>query len=245
MKHSVLVVDDEPIARRTLREYLGRVEWVGKIEEASDGLTAIRIANTTRPHLILLDIQMPGATGLEVLSKLDYQPHVIFTTAFDQYAVAAFELGAIDYVVKPFARERLMTALRRAQSALRSPDPSSLLRAKELLGMGHALSRIFVRDGGRILPVPLVSLERVEGADDYVILHSAGREYLVYVRLAQMEEHLAHAHFLRIHRSHLINLEHVISVEPYDATRVEVVMRSGVRIVASRLGSQRLRKLVL
>jgi len=188
---------------------------------------------------------MPAATGLEVLERLDYEPKVIFTTAYDQYAVTAFELGALDYLLKPFGRERLERVLRRAQAALNGSSAPLVSRARESLEQTRALSRIFVRDANRILPIALESIERVQAADDYVTICTTGKEYLVGIRLSDLESHLAKANFLRIHRSHLINLEYVSSIEPYDAARVEVVMKSGVRIVASRTGSRRLRDLAL
>jgi len=245
MKGSVLIADDEPLARRTLREHLRSLGWAGPIHEARDGKTAIALANNHRPDLLFLDVVMPGATGLEVLEHLDYEPRVIFTTAYDQYAVTAFELGALDYLLKPFGRERLERVLRRAQAALNGSASPLLSRARESLEQSRVLSRIFVRDGNRILPIDLTSIERVQGADDYVTICTASKEYLVSIRLSDLEAHLARASFLRIHRSHLINLEYVKSIEPYDAARVEVVMKNGVRIVASRTGSKRLRDLAL
>lgn len=245
MKEPVLIVDDEPLARRTLREHLRDLGWSGSIYEAHDGASAIALANARRPALVFLDIVMPGATGLEVLERLDYEPKVIFTTAYDQYAVTAFELGALDYLLKPFGRQRLERVLQRAQAALDGRSSPLVLRARESLERKPAPTRIFVRDGSRILPIPLASLERIQGADDYVTIFTAAKEYLVSIRLSDLEAHLGCANFLRIHRSHLINLEYVASIEPYDAARAEVVMKSGVRIVASRTGSKRLRDLAL
>jgi two-component system LytT family response regulator len=245
MSGSVLIADDEPLARRTLREHLLGLGWAGQVLEARDGRTAIALANEQRPDLMFLDIVMPGATGLEVLERLDYEPKVIFTTAYDQYAVTAFELGALDYVLKPFGRDRLERVVRRAQAALNESAAPLLARARESLQHVRRLSRIFVRDGIRIVPVPLASLERAQGADDYVTIYSATKEYLVSVRLSDLEGQLAGANFLRIHRSHLINLEYVTSIEPCDTARVQVVLKSGTRIVASRAGSKRLRGLAL
>lgn len=245
MKAAVLIADDEPLARRTLREYLRCLGWVGMIHEAPDGKTATMLANSLRPELVFLDIVMPGATGMEVLEQLDYEPKVIFTTAYDQYAVTAFELGALDYLLKPFGRERLERVLQRAQGALSGSGAQLLSRARESLGQPRALSRIFVRDGNRIVPIPLATIERAQGADDYVTICSTTKEYLISVRLSDLEAHLRDANFLRIHRSHLINLEHVVSIEPYDTARLQVVMRSGMRIVATRAASRQLRELAL
>ena len=245
MKGSVLVADDEPLARRTLREHLRGLGWIGQIHEARDGKAAIALANKERPELIFLDVVMPGATGLEVLEQLDYEPKVIFTTAHDQYAVTAFELGAIDYVLKPFGRDRLERAVQRAQAVSDGPSVPLLLRAREALQPARALSRVFVRDGNRIVPIALAGIERIQGADDYATIFATPKEYLVSIRLSEFETHLMPANFMRIHRSHLINLEFVASIEPYDANRVEVVMKSGARIVASRTGSKLLRDLAL
>lgn len=245
MKGSILIADDEPLARCTLREHLRSLGWAGPIHEARDGKSAAALASKHRPDLLFLDIVMPGLTGLEVLEQLDYEPSVIFTTAHDQYAITAFELGALDYLLKPFGRDRLERVLRRAQAALSDSSTSSLSRARESLEPTRALSRIFVRDGNRIVPIPLANLERAQGADDYVTICTAAKEYLVSIRLSDLERHVGRASFLRIHRSHLINLEYVTSIEPYDAARLQVVMKSGARIVASRTGSKRLRDLAL
>jgi two-component system, LytTR family, response regulator len=245
MQGSILIADDEPLARRTLRQHLLDLGWAGPIHEAGDGETAIAMGNGRRPDLLFLDVVMPGATGLEVLERLQYEPKVIFTTAHDRYAVAAFELGALDYLLKPFGRDRLERVLRRTQAAMDGLAAPLLSRARESLEQARPLSRIFVRDGVRILPISLASLERAQGADDYVTVHTSAKEYLVSIRLSDLEEHLAAASFLRIHRSHLINLEHIVSIEPYDGARVQVVMKSGARIVASRAGSKRLRDLAL
>src|SRR5258708_3565041 len=155
MKDSVLIADDEPLARRTLREHLVNLGWTGPIQEAPDGEPAIALANRRRHDLVFLDIVMPGATGLEVLAQLDYEPKVIFTTAHDQYAVTAFELGALDYLLKPFGRDRLDRVLQRARAALEGRSVSLLSRAKEALQPTSALSIVFVRYGNRIVPIAL------------------------------------------------------------------------------------------
>jgi two-component system LytT family response regulator len=245
MNGCVLIADDEPLARRTLRQYLLDLGWAGPIHEAPDGKTSIAAANNQRPDLVFLDIVMPGASGLEVLEQLDYEPKVIFTTAHDQYAVTAFELGALDYLLKPFGRDRLERVLHRAQAAVNGSASVLLSRARESLDPAREVSRIFVRDGSRIVPIPLAILERAQGADDYVTISTTTKQYLVSVRLSDLERRLKRADFLRIHRSHLINLEYVTSIEPYDSARVQVVMKSGARIVASRTGSKRLRELAL
>src|SRR5436190_13151989 len=221
MNASVLIADDEPLARKTLCDHLRQIGWTGPIEEVGDGNKAIALANSQRPDLIFLDIVMPGATGIQVLEKLEYEPIVIFTTAYDQHAVTAFELGALDYLLKPFGRERVVRVVHRARAALGGVP--LLSRARESLKPARPLSRLFVRDGNRIVPIPLASIERVQGADDYATIVTLTREFLVGIRLSALEARLDEAHFLRIHRSHLVNLEYVTLIEPHDGTRVEVV----------------------
>jgi two-component system LytT family response regulator len=186
---------------------------------------------------------MPGASGLQVLDRLEYEPQVVFTTAHDQYAVTAFELGALDYLLKPFGMDRLVRLLRRIEAMDIDSSISVVERAQESLSRRANLSRVFVRDGNRIVPIALTSLERIQGADDYVTVHTRNKEYLLSVRLSELEIHLSTLNFLRIHRSHIINLELVESIEPYDSNRVTAVMKSGARIVASRAGSRLLRNL--
>jgi len=172
-------------------------------------------------------------------------PVVIFVTAYDEFALQAFEARALDYLLKPFGRERLATVLRRAQAVLSSPEVSLLSRARETLQHAGTLSRVFVRDGNRIVPIQLSSVERVQASDDYVTIHSVEKQFLITVRLSDLEERLVGRNFLRIHRSHLINLEYVTAIEPHDPARLQVVMKSGARIVACRAGSKRLRDLAL
>jgi two-component system LytT family response regulator len=243
MVESVLIADDEPLARRTLRTYLRELGCTGPIHEAADGNTAIALANQEHPDLIFLDIVMPGATGLEVVEQLNYDTKVIFTTAHDQYAVTAFELGALDYVLKPFGRDRLARVIERAEVSADQDVVPLVSRAREALQPARILSKIFVRDGSRIVPIALATIERIQGADDYATIVTPTKEYLVSVRLTDLETHLARASFLRIHRSHLVNLEYVTSIQPHDAARLEVIMKSGAAIVASRAGSKRLRDL--
>jgi len=243
MNSSILIADDEPLARRSLRTHLSQLGWTTQIYEAKDGKSAIAIANEHRPELLFLDVVMPGATGLQVLARLDYEPKVVFTTAHDQYAVTAFELGALDYLLKPFGQERLSRVLQRIESTDWISSVPFASRAQEALDRRPYLSRIFVRDGNRIVPIALAELERAQGADDYVTVHTLNREYLVSVRLSELETQLSAVNFLRVHRSHIINLELIESIEPYDANRVKVVMKSGARIVASRTGSKKLRNL--
>jgi two-component system LytT family response regulator len=243
MDSCILIADDEPLAIRSLRGHLIQLGCRTPIREARDGRSAIAIANQSRPTLLFLDIVMSGISGLQVLEHLDYEPKIVFTTAHAQYAITAFELGAVDYLLKPFGQERLSRVLNRIGPGAPFSAVSIADRVQEAMDRRSHLSRIFVRDGHRIVPIDLVDLERAQGADDYVSLFTLSKKYLVNVRLSALEGKLSAAHFARIHRSHLVNLEFITSIEPHDASRMRVTMKSGVTIVASRAGSKQLREL--
>jgi len=241
-----LIVEDEPLARQQLDGLIGEVPWMYCVGEAASGAAAVRMIDELEPDLVFLDMQLPEVSGLEVLERITHTPGVIFTTAFDQYAVSAFELGALDYLLKPFGRERFGAALERARRALDVPSGESVRdRANSTLNADGPVARVFVRDRGRILPIPVQEIERLEAEDDYVAIHARGRRYLVYVALGDLERRLDPGRFLRVHRSHVVNLDHVSALVPYDATRLQVEMRDGTKIMASRTRSRELRHLAL
>lgn len=245
---TTLVVDDEPLARRRLASLIAEVPWVAQIGEATDGATALDAIARHQPDAVFLDIQMPAMSGLEVVSRLRSMPHrpvVIFTTAHDQYAVAAFELEALDYLLKPFSQQRFMAALERARQAHARDDVDALNRAHTVLARpGPALlDRIFVRETNAVLPVPLTEVERIEAHDDYVLVHRAQRRHLLSLRISDLEQRLPHPPFIRVHRSHLVNLDHVERIVGLDGARFEVVMKNGVRVPVSRARSQEIRRL--
>ena len=240
---SALIVDDEPLARKQLRDLIRGVPWLECIGEAGDGHSAVEMVDRDSPDIVFLDIQMPGMLGIEVLRRVRRRPAVIFTTAYDRYAVTAFELQAMDYLLKPFGRERFEAALERARAALldRSAWPGDRL---DPAAGPRAMTRLFVRERGRIVPVPVASIERVEARDDYIALYVGGRRHLVHMSMNDLEAMMDPGRFVRIHRRHIVNLDHVVGFTPHDGTRLEVEMKSGVRLVASRARSRTLRGLV-
>lgn len=248
-----LVVEDEPLARRVLEEMLADVEWIEYVGAADTGAQAVAMIDTLAPDLVLLDIEMPGMTGLDVLERIAHEPAIIFTTAYDRYAVSAFELEALDYLLKPFGRDRCIAALERARRALgdharlRDASPASTLidRTRHALADNGPLTRLFVRDRGRIVPILAANIERLEAADDYVELHVQSRTYLVYLTLNDFERRLDPQRFIRIHRSHIVNLDYVKQLVPFDGSRMQVEMRDGAKILASRTRSRELRQLAI
>ncbi len=239
----VVIVDDEPLARRMLRGHLAAVEWIGEVHEAADGLTAIRTVDAVRPDLLFLDVRMPGASGIAVAEQIAARPYVVFTTAYDRYAVTAFEIGALDYLLKPFGRERLLAVLERARVAMEHGIPPVAARAGRVLSDARPLSRVYVKERGRMIAIPLEKVERLEACDDYVALCIDGKRHLLHARLHDLYARIDQTCFVRVHRSHVVNTSFITALEPRDGSRVTVVLASGARVPASRAGSAQVRPL--
>ena len=238
-----LIVEDEPLARRRLRELIRGLPWLQCLGEATTGRGAIAAINELQPDLVFLDVQLPGVSGLDVLSQVRHRPAVIFTTAFDRYAVTAFELGALDYLLKPFGAERFGRALERARPMLeRQVGADTTERAREVLADGP-VPRLFVREAGRIVPIRVASIEWLQACDDYVIVHASQRQFRLNLTLSDLERRLDPSVFLRVHRSHVVNLDHVAAWKPYDGSRFQITLRNGATIMASRQRSRVLRGL--
>jgi len=238
-----LVVEDEPEARRTLRDYLGEASWIELVGESADGRDAVARIDRLEPALVILDVRLPELSGLEVLERIHHQPEVVFATAYDQYAVSAFELGALDYLVKPFGRERFRRTLDRVRRRLsQDPDgPSSPERARGALA--HApLRRLFARVGERIVPIPTAGILRIQARGDYAEVHAPGGPFLLHLSLSELAGRLDPDRFVQVHRSHIVNLDAVKLLRPHDERRLFVVLTNGEEIVASRSASETLRK---
>ena len=238
----VLIVDDEPIARAGLRRMLAEVEWIGCAGEAASGPEALQAIGALKPDLVFLDIEMPGLSGIDVLHSLGRAPYVVFTTAYAEHAVAAFELGAIDYLLKPFGSERLQARLERVRAALGEPRAALLDRIGEALSRG-AMSRLFVRTGRSIVPVAVDGIAWFEAVGDYVAAHAGGTQHLLHVSLSRLEERLDERRFARIHRTHIVNLDHVIAFRRQLTGEVIAELRDGTRLPVSRAKAQELRRL--
>lgn len=246
MTLTLVIADDEQLARQQLRAMAEDLPDVRVVGEAEDGPTALHLIDELRPDLVLLGLAMPGMSGLEVAKRMRHRPEVVFTTAYDQYAVAAFELQAVDYLLKPFDDERFKAAIDRARE--RSTSPSDLTdgeRLKHALYESGHLSRVFVRDRNRILVVPTGEIERLEARGDYVALHAGSKRHLVQVAIADMERMLDPGRFVRVHRSHIVNLDYVVAFTTDPKGALEVELRSGTRLSVSRARAQALRNLVL
>ena len=213
----VAIVDDEMPARQVLREYLGAEPGVEIVAECANGFEAVKAVAEKTPDLLLLDVQMPKLDGFEVLELVGRETAVIFTTAYDQYALRAFDVHAIDYLLKPFSRERLQEALARARTRLaRGPAvkaaPADLAAAAR--PPGAWLSRIVIRDGAEVHVVPIDKVDYVEAQDDYIAVRVGERALLKEQTLGEVERQLDPRRFVRIHRTFLLNLDRVVRLEP-------------------------------
>jgi two-component system, LytTR family, response regulator len=235
----VLVVDDEPLARDVAVEYLTACEGVEIAGQCANGYEAVKAVSDAMPDVLLLDVQMPRLSGFDVLELIGSGPAVIFATAHDEFALKAFEVHAVDYLLKPFSQARLADAIARARERLvaRSASPAEQLRSAL---RAVRVERILVRDGTKVFIVPVDTLEYAQAQDDYVMLHAQGRDLLKEQPISSLEAQLDAARFVRIHRSWLINLAQLERVELEAKDRRVAVLRDGKRLPISRSGHQRL-----
>ena len=237
-----VIVDDEELARGFLRELLAAHPDIQIAAECANGFEAVKAIAETTPDLLFLDVQMPKLDGFEVLELIDQTletlPVVIFVTAYDQYAMRAFDAHAVDYLLKPFSAERFGRALERAKSRLgerRIPTEVAAERSP-----AERPQRIVVKDGTRVHVIPLDKLDYIEAQDDYVALHSGGRSHLKQQSIASLEATLDPARFVRIHRSAIVNLERIARIEPYGKESRIAILNDGTRLPVSRSGYARL-----
>jgi two-component system LytT family response regulator len=240
----VLIVDDEDPARELLREYLGREADVEVAGECRNGFEAVKAVAELRPDLVLLDIQMPKLTGFEVLELIGREVAVIFVTAFDEHALRAFEVNAVDYLLKPVAPDRFRAALARARGRLaaRAPLPVAEI-VQSARPPGARVERILVRDGAKVVVIAAGDLDYAEAQDDYVGLHTKGKVHLKQQTLAELAAALDPARFVRIHRSFLLNVDRLARLESEGETRA-AVLTDGTRLPVSRAGHTRLKALL-
>ena len=242
---TVFFAEDEPLARDVLRDAIYAHPCLRLVGEAADGASAlVRIAQL-RPEVVFMDIQMPEMTGLEVLRRLDYLPHIVFTTAYDQYAVTAFELNAVDYLLKPFTRARFAEAVSRLLDGV-APERAALDGALARAHAGPArLERILVRDRGRIFPLAVGEIAYMKADSKYTVIAARGQHFLVRIGISELEAQLDPARFIRVHRSALVNLDFVESMRADDQSQLQICMRDGSCIGANREASKLLRDMAI
>jgi len=243
-KLRTLVVDDEELARQVMRELLRAHQEIEVVAECRNGLEAVKAVAEHKPDLLFLDVQMPKLTGFDVLELIGPDVPVIFVTAYDEYAMKAFEVHAVDYLLKPVGKERLAAALQRIKKRQteKLPEPVELSAAAR--PAGQYAERLVVKDGTKVTLIPVKKLEYAEAQDDYVALASDGQKHLKQQTIASLEAALDPKMFVRIHRSYIVNLERVARIEPYGKESRVAVLTSGAKLPVSRAGYARLQALL-
>ncbi len=244
-----VIVDDETPARALLREYLGAEADVEVVAECANGFDALKRIGELGPDLVLLDVQMPKLDGFEVLELLEHPPAVVFVTAYDEYALKAFEVHAVDYVMKPIGRERLAAAIRQARarlagSAAAAPAASPLALAAAARAPGRFTERVLVKDGANVHVIPVERVDWIEAQDDYAAIRSEGKTYLKSQPLAEIAAGLDPARFVRVHRSYVLNVERLARLELYAKDSRVAFLKDGKQLPVSRAGYAKLRELL-
>jgi two-component system LytT family response regulator len=242
MKATTLIAEDEHLAAEALAAWVSASANLNLVGICVDGESAQRRIRELQPDLVLMDIHMPGMTGLEVLRAMrheDLRTAVIFTTAYDEHALTAFELHAVDYLLKPFTRERFDEAI---EHALAHRDTAPALAALELARNPEPLTRILVRDRNMIVPLSVQAIEYLQSDHKYTSVVTRGQTYLVRLPITSFEERLDAQRFLKLHRGCIVNLEFVDSMKPAESSQLVVQMRDGTRFTASREVSKKLRE---
>lgn len=235
----VIIIDDEPLARGLIKEYLQQHPQIEMVEECNDGFEGIKAIQQHQPDLIFLDIQMPKINGFEMLELIDQPPAVIFTTAFDEYALKAFETHAVDYLLKPFSKERFDKALKKflEQSSVQRQNTQTLLQMIQS-------ERVVVKTNNGIRIIPVSTIHYLEAADDYVKIYTQEGAFLKNKTMNFFEESLSKEQFVRTHRSYLVNIQEITRIDPYEKENHIVILKSGVKIPVSKSGYSKLKNVL-
>ncbi|MBO9699356.1 MAG: LytTR family transcriptional regulator DNA-binding domain-containing protein [Sporocytophaga sp.] len=243
-KYKVIITDDEPLARSLIRSYLKDDPDVEIIAECGDGFSALKSVQELHPDLLFLDVQMPKLTGFEMLELMENPPLIIFSTAYDEYALKAFEMNAADYLLKPYSRERFEQAVKKAKARLKHNesvnDPSGInnsLKQRE-----GTLERIAVKTGNKINVLQVEDIFYLEAQDDYVMIYCSAGKFLKQQRMKYFEDALDPEMFMRVHRSYIVNLNEITQIEPYEKDSHLIVLRNGAKIPVSRSNYSELKK---
>jgi two-component system LytT family response regulator len=244
---SIIIIDDETLGRQIVRKYLTVHNDVEILAECSNGFEGVKRINELNPDLVFLDIQMPRLNGFEMLELLDKPPMIIFTTAYDQYAIKAFEVNAADYLLKPFSSDRFEEALEKARLLLKNKSHHSEI-VKELIKhtqeIAEYLERIVIKDGTKIHIIPVDSVIYIEAQDDYVMIHSKEGNLLKQKTMRYFEEHLSPEDFLRIHRSYIVAIPRIKKIELVEKETYKLFLDDGTGLPVSKSGYEKLRSIL-
>ncbi|MDR1991061.1 MAG: response regulator [Acidobacteriaceae bacterium] len=240
----VAIVDDEALARAVVREYLAATPGVEIVAECANGFEAVKAVSELKPDLLLLDVQMPKLDGFEVLDLVGREVAVVFVTAYDEYALRAFEVHAVDYLLKPFSAERLQEAIGRVRARLGKHEAMPVEAIRHAARPGETTTRVLVRDGAKVHVLPVGKIAFAQAQDDYIAIVCDGREYLKEQTLGQLEASLDPATFVRIHRSYLLNIEYLARLDLDERENRIAVLADGKKLPVSRAGFTRLNELL-
>ena len=237
-----IIIDDEPLARTIVREYLESYPQIDLVQECNDGFEGFKAIQQHQPDLIFLDIQMPKINGFEMLELIDQPPAVIFTTAFDEYAIKAFEAHAIDYLLKPFDQERFDKAIAKWMDHKSTSSEKNTQDLLETASHSPAQSqRVVVKNGSKIKIIPAHDIYFLEAADDYVKIHTQEGYFLKNKTMNHFEQVLDKNQFVRSHRSYIVNVQQITRIDPYEKDGHVAVLRSGAKVPVSRGGYGKLK----
>jgi two-component system LytT family response regulator len=239
----VILVDDEPLARSVVKEYLFAYDNISVVQECNDGFEGVKAITQHKPDLIFLDIQMPKINGFEMLELIESPPSVIFTTAFDEYAVKAFEAHAVDYLLKPFSKERFDLALKKWLQQNRQGNAKATT-LPDAIRQPEERNRIVVKENGNIRIIPVHEIIYLEAYDDYVKIYTAKEMFLKKKTLSFYESSLDPTQFVRVHRSYIIQISHITRIEPIEKETYVSILKSGQRIPLSKSGYGRLKTIL-
>jgi two-component system LytT family response regulator len=245
MSIKAIIIDDEQPAREIIKHYLGAHKNITVIGEFSDGFAGIKGINELKPDLVFLDIQMPKLTGFEMLELLEATPYIIFTTAYDQYAIKAFEMNAVDYLLKPYSQERFDQALVKANERMAKAEKSTIKKLTEHLAENQeTLDRVVVKTGNKIKVIPEETILYIESQDDYVMIYTSEGKYLKQQTMKYFEQHLDSRHFIRIHRSYIANIDTIKQLELYEKNSYLAVLSNGAKLKVSDSGYKLLKSMM-
>jgi two-component system LytT family response regulator len=240
-RYNALIVDDESLARQVIRKYSEHSDDIEIVGECNDGFECLKFLSEHPVDILFLDIQMPKINGFEMLELLSEKPKIIFTTAFDQYAIKAFEMNAVDYLLKPFSKERFFEALDKciARLGLQKNSDEKLDKLAEY--PPEVLERIVVRNGNKVVIIPVQEILYLESAENYVSIHARSGNYLKEKTMKFFEQYLPKLDFIRLHRSYIVNLSAIITIEPYTRDSYVATLKNGEKIKVSQEGYKNFR----
>lgn len=242
----VVIIDDETLAREIIKSYLKKFENVELLTECSNGFEGIKQINELKPDLIFLDIQMPKLTGFEMLEILEEPPVIIFTTAFDQYALKAFDVNATDYLLKPFSEERFAEAFNKAIKLITNSSPTKQKLdglVKTIERRDEFLDRVVIKHGQKIIIIATEEIRYIEAQDDYTMLFTGKGNFLKQKTMKYFEENLNSAEFIRIHRSYFVKLSAIKQIELFEKESYRVLLQDGIKLPVSKSGYQNLKEI--